>query len=244
MRVVTNHRLARRNRQLAQYSFFASFLVPLGGLLLLNQQTAQPSSANVLVSVVLPFMVLPVAYGVMIFAIRLSNLWVRQPRPEAAIEAGVKGLSNKSVLYNYYFFPARHVIFSPQGVFAIVTRFQDGTFAVEGERWSTRKSPFQRLVSLLRLDMIGDPSADAQRAAAHVGKLLADIAPDVPVQPLVVFVDPRVQLTVTNPTVPVLHANPKMGLNLRDYLRDVTKEKRPTLSQEQIEQFEAAHLPG
>lgn len=242
MRTVTNAKIARRNKNIAQYGFFASFIVPLAGIFLLNQQTMTPANGDVLLSVVLPFLVLPVAYIVMIFAIRMSNLWVRQPRPETVIEAGAKGLGNKAVLYNYFHFPARHVIISPLGVFAIITRFQDGSYSVEGRKWTTNKSAMGRILSIFRMDAMGDPTADAERAAAHVKSLLAPIAPDVPVQPLVIFVDPRVQLDVTNPEVPVLYADSKNEPTLKSYLRDITKEKRPTLTQEQIDAFEENNL--
>lgn len=244
MRIVTNAPLAKRNRQIAQYGFFASFLVPIGGLLLLNQQTNTPSTTNVFVGLVLPFLVLPLAYVMIIFSVRLSNLWVREPRPETVIEAGLKGISNKSVLYNYFFFPARHVLFTPQGVFAMTTRFQDGSYTVNGRRWITNKSLLGRILSYLRMDMIGDPTRDAERAAEKVQGLLANIAPDVTVQPLVVFVDPRVQIQVTDSPVPILHANPKMSKNLKDYMKEVTKQHLPTLTQEQIEAFEQAYLAG
>ncbi len=74
--------------------------------------------------------------------------------------------------------------------------------------------------------------------------MLAEIAPDVTVQPLVIFVDPRVQIQVTDSSVPILHANPKMSKNLKDYMKEVTREHLPTLSQEQIEAFEQAYLAG
>ncbi len=244
MRVVTNTPLAKRNRQIAQYGFFASFLIPIGGLLLMNQETAAPSSDNLLVGLIVPFLVLPLAYVLIILSVRMSNLWVREPRPETVIEAGLKGISNKSVLYNYFFFPARHVLFTPQGVFAMTTRFQDGSYTVNGTKWVTNKSLIGRLLGLLRMDMIGDPTRDAEQAAERVQKMLAEIAPDVTVQPLVIFVDPRVQIQVINSPVPILHANPKMAQNLKDYMKDVTKQKLTSLTQEQIEAFEQAYFAG
>jgi hypothetical protein len=243
MRIVTNEQLAKRNKQIAQYGFLASFLVPVGGLLLLNQEQANTSSTtSLLTGFVLPLLILPVAYLVMMFAIRLQNLWVRQPRPEEVIAEGIKGLSNKSVIYNYCFFPARHLIFAPQGVFAIITRFQDGAYSVNGSKWISHKSMMNRILTIFRMDGMGDPFAEAQRAADHVKNILASIAPDVPVQPLVVCVDPRIQLDIHDPTLPVLHASAKMSPSLKDYLRDVTKEKRLSLTQEQIEAFERANF--
>jgi hypothetical protein len=43
MRVETNERLARRNRQIAQYLFFATFGILILGLLFINQQAATVS---------------------------------------------------------------------------------------------------------------------------------------------------------------------------------------------------------
>jgi hypothetical protein len=241
MRILTNARLAGRNRRLAQYMFFASLGVPLLGLLLINVDMG--SSAAIMVSTLLPFIVLPAAYIVMIVSIRMTNLWVREPRPEAALQVGLKGISNKSVLYNYIFMPVRHMLVTPQGVFSITTRFQEGSFSVNGSEWQSNRKGTARLMTLLRMDSIGNPTADALKAKAHIEGLLKDIAPGVTVQPIIVFTDPKVVFAAVDPTVPVLHAVNKDLPNVRDYLQAVTSEKLPTLTQEQIEAFERAYIP-
>ncbi len=244
MRILTNARLASRNRRLAQWMFFASMGVPLAGLLLINTSSSgQATNSDLLASTILPFFILPLAYVVMLYSIRLTNNWVREPRPEAALQAGLKGISNKSVLYNYIFQPARHVLFTPQGVFAITTRFQDGSFTVEGDKWASNKRGTARLMTLLRMDSIGNPNADALKAQAKVEELLRDIAPDVPVQPVIVFVDPKAQFTATDPTIPVLHAVNRELPNLKDYLHNLSTDKQVTLTPEQIEAFEQANIP-
>ena len=241
MQILTNARLAGRNRRFAQYMFFASLGVPMVGLLLINVD--MQSSAAFLISTILPFIVLPLAYIVMIASIRMTNLWVREPRPEAALQVGLKGISNKSVLYNYIFMPVRHVLITPQGVFAITTRFQEGSFSVNGSEWQSNRKGTARLMTILRMDSIGNPTADAIKAKDRIEALLKDIAPGVTVKPLVVFVDPKVAFTAVNPTVPVLHAVNKELPNLRDYLQSITNDKFPTLTQEQIEAFERAYIP-
>jgi hypothetical protein len=175
-------------------------------------------------------------------SVRMTNLWARQPRPEIVIREGLKGISNRSVLYNYYHFPARHVLISPQGIFAMVTRFQDGRYTVEGDRWTTHRSPVSRLLSVLRADGIGDPTADAQRAAIHVKKLLEPIAPGVEVRPVVVFVDPKAEVTIVNPAVPVVYPVGKRSPILKDLLREAGKDSRMALTPEQIQAFEEATL--
>jgi hypothetical protein len=243
MRVETNEKLAQRNRKIAQYLFFATFGVLLLGILFVNQQAATISSDNVMAITLLQTAVLPVAFITTIISVRMTNLWVRQPRPEVVIREGLKGIGNKSVLYSYYHFPARHVLVCPQGVFAMVTRFQDGRYTVEGDKWITHKSAITRLLSIFRFDNIGNPTADALKAAEHVKTLLQPIAPNIEVRPLIIFVSPRAELTITNPTVPVVYAVGKKPPVLKDLLRDFGKENRMSLTPDQIQAFEQATLP-
>lgn len=243
MRVETNEKLAQRNRKLAQYLFFATFGVLILGMLFVNQQAANISEDNILAISLLQVLVLPLAFITTIISVRMTNLWVRQPRPEVVIREGLKGIGNKSVLYNYYHFPARHVLIAPQGVFAIVTRFQDGRFTVDGDKWVTHKSALTRALSIFRFDNIGNPTNDALKAAAHVKAQLQPIAPNVEVHPVVVFVSPRAELTLNNPTVPVVYADGKKTPVLKNLLRDTGKGERMSLTPEQIQAFEQATLP-
>lgn len=241
MRVETNERLARRNRQIAQYLFFATFGILILGLFFINTQVSS-ATENAGIVFLAQALILPVAFITTIVSVRMTNLWVRQPRPEIAIRDGLKGVSNKSVLYNYYHFPARHVLVAPQGVFAMVTRFQDGRYTVEGDKWTTRKNPVSRALSLFRFDGIGNPTADAQRAAAHVKKMIEPFAPDVEVYPVVVFVEPRAEITAINPTVPVVYPAGKRAPLLKDLLKDIGKGSVTTLTPEQIEAFDEVTL--
>lgn len=243
MRVVTNTKLARRNRQIAQYLFFATFGILIIGLLVINQQAASMTEDNVMVVTLMQTAILPIAFITTIISVRMTNLWVRLPRPEEVIPEGLKGIGNKSVLYNYYHFPARHVLIAPQGVFAIITRFQDGRFTVEGDRWQTRKSVLSRILSIFRFDNIGNPTADAIKAAEHVRKLLEPIAPGVEVKPLIIFTSPRAELTVVNSVVPVVYPTGKKALPVKEALRESSKDNRMPLTPEQIEAFEQATLP-
>jgi len=239
MRVETNEALIRRNRRLAQWLFFISFGILLLGLFVINAPAASPDLAGLGFGVSL--LVLPLAYGSTILSVRMTNLWVRLPRPEVAIQEGLKGIGNKAVLYNYYHFPARHVLIAPQGVFAIVTRFQDGRYSFDGTRWITHKSLLSRLLSFIRLDQIGNPHLDAQKAAAHVQALVNTVADGIKGKPVVLFFDPRAEIEVSGTDVIVVHADPKRPLSLKNFLKSLPKSG-PTLSPEQIDAFEAATL--
>ena len=189
------------------------FLVPLAPL-------SWVSSSSMLRSLLLTYQteitilaqsaVLPVAFVLTIVSVRMTNLWARVPRPEKAIEAGLKGLSNKSILYNYYHFPARHVLICPQGIFAIVTRWHDQVYTVRDGRFRSHRNIISKAFSVIRFDGIGKPFRDAEFAREVVQRTLDDIAPDVEVRPLVVFVDPKAELRIEDELkTPVLFADPK-----------------------------------
>lgn len=235
MRIETNHQLVKRNRRTANILFFASMAVLLGGFLVANLQlTAAQDPTSAAAFLLLPWIVLPLGFFLTMQSVRMTNEWLRRPRPEEAIQEGLKGLSKRSVLYNYYHGPVRHVLVAPQGVFAIVTRFQEGNFTVEGDKWIQRGGPGAALLRFFRRDGIGNPTAEARAGAEAIQRLLTAQLPDVQVQPLVIFVDPRAQLTLINPSIPILYASENKEPNLRDFMRQLASQQsdKPTEADE------------
>lgn len=249
MRVVTNQKLVDRNRRIATWLFLATLVVLVGGFILINYSVFT-GSAPPGVIIILQALLLPVALALTLVSVRMTNHWARKPYPEEVFDESVKGLSRKSILYHYYHFPARHVLIAPQGVFAIVTRWHDGKFSVDDEdQWKTHKNAFLRVFSLMRMDGIGNPTDEARQAAEHVQEQLAEIAPDVEVQPLILFINSNADLEIGDVSVPVLYADDKVKPNLTDHLRSLNKQtdsknkgnQKATLplTDEQIEAFEA-----
>lgn len=233
MRVETNWKLVRRNKRIAQYLFFFSLAVLIGGFVVANQPVANRENPDYTLALLLPTLILPIGFISTLVSVRMTNLWVRQPRPERVIREALKGLNKKSVLYNYYHFPARHVVISPQGVFAMITRFQNGSYRVTGDKWHTSGGILGSAGRFFRRDDVGNPTEEAQRAAAHVKELLQPIAPEIDVQPVVIFVDPRARLNLTDSVVPVLYADDKKEPSLKDYMRELTQQQKQKTLEDQ-----------
>jgi hypothetical protein len=249
MKVVINERLAKRNRQIATNLFLVTFLALIAGFVFVNLSLFTGQAVDDPLLLLVQTMILPVAFILTLISVRMTNLWARRPYPEDAIAEGLKGLSNKSVIYHYYHIPARHVLICPQGVFTITTRWHNGSFTVNADRWRTNASMISRFFSSMRLDGIGNPTWDAQRDAARIQKMLETIAPDVPVQPLILFVDQKATVQIENSALPILYAGEKQSPNLKEYLRDLNrdaKSKKATLplTDDQIEQFEVQTFKG
>ena len=142
MRIETNQKLVRRNRRIAQYLFFFSMGALAAAFIAANAQAFSgelPDTTTLegQLSLILPTLVLPVGVLASLFSVRMTNLWIREPRPERAIQEGSKGLSNKSVLYNYHHIPSRHVLVCPKAFLRSQPAFRtvsSQSTAINGQR--------------------------------------------------------------------------------------------------------------
>ncbi|GAB4322584.1 MAG: hypothetical protein Kow00117_11400 [Phototrophicales bacterium] len=248
MRIVTNEALVKRNRKIATRLFFFSLGVLILGFFLANGNLLGLIPEDAIdPQVYMLFMPVVLLVGLVttLISVRMTNLWIRVPRPEDAIAEGLKGVSSKNVLYNYFHFPARHVLITQQAIFPIVTRFQDGKFTVKGKKWRAHKGPIVTIFTLFRLDGIGNPFLEAEQAKKYLEYIIEDYDKTIPVQPLVVFVDSRAQLEIEDPIYPVLYADSKKTPSLKNYLKEFG-ENIEQLSgknrEEFLEEFEAATL--
>lgn len=251
MRTETNEALATRNKSIASYLFIATLVVLVGGFFFVNSGFFQQGNLNPGL-VFLQALVLPISFVLTLVSIRMTNLWARPPRPEAILPEAVKGVSKKAVLYNYYHLPVRHLLICPQGVFVIVTRWHDGAFVVNGSSWKSKANPLTRFFSALRMDGVGNPTDEAQKQAQKAQNLLEPYAPGIKVEPIIVFVNSKAQIEVTDSPVPIVFADSKKKPNLKDYLRDMYAAKPMDegrrnslpLTDAQMEAFEKATLPS
>lgn len=96
MRIVTNKKLVKQNRQIATWLFLGTLVILVGGFIFINFSffTGDVPSDWIILGQVIA---LPVVFIMTIFSVRMTNLWAREPHPDKAIEAGLKGVSKKSI---------------------------------------------------------------------------------------------------------------------------------------------------
>jgi hypothetical protein len=150
------------------------------------------------------------------------NRWVRQPRADQALAQGLKGFDDRYRLYNYVL-PARHVLLSPVGLFVIAALGHDGSIRYDGSRFRRGWTP-ARLLRLMADEGLGRPLQEVDRQIAALEQLLEahEATPEVDIQGLIVFYNPRVQLDVTDPPLPIV--DPR---GLKKAIRKLAEEKLP-----------------
>lgn len=232
MRVVTNEAHISRNRRIAHILFFVSLAGMAAGFF--YTWTADPATSTQISCFLLPALLF-----MTLISVRMANTWIREPRPERVLEESLKGVGRRYTLFQYLL-PAPHVLIGPEGVFTITPMWHERRYRVSGKKWSGDRGLFARLTGYMRQDLLGNPFNEAMLHAQEMQKLVNKLAPDagIEVQPLVVFTSPKVTLEIDDPAIPVLYANPKKKPSLRDYLRDLKGQERPTLTEEHLDEID------
>jgi len=196
MRVSTNDKLIHRRRRLGTYMSLGGLAVLAVGMVAsLRMQYAWVSMAALLV-------------GFLLAQFGNYNLrrWGRSPRPDQVLEEALKGFDDR---YHFYAWslPASFVLLSPQGVYSFVTRDQTGQITAKGSQWHS-KFNLGRALLMFAQEGLGNPTTEALdnggRLDAWIKQQLPELATSV--VPVIVFIDERAQLNITDPTVPVLDA--------------------------------------
>jgi hypothetical protein len=132
------------------------------------------------------------------------NRWVRQPRADQALAQSLKGFDDRYRLYNYVL-PIPHVLLSPVGIFVVRAMGHDGTIRYDGNRFRRGWTP-ARLLRLMADEGLGRPLEELDREIAALRQLLEadESGQEVDIQGIIVFYNPRVQLEVTDPPLPII----------------------------------------
>ncbi len=212
MRVTANTNLIRRRGRLGMTVSLIGIGVLAAGMIVSFTTQNQPQLVWV------PLIALIIGFLLAQFGSYNLRRWGRSPRPDQLLEEALKGFDDR---YHFYVWslPVPYVLLTPNGVYAFVTRDQTGAVSVKGATWQTRFS-LRRLLLLFAQEGLGNPTEEARVQAAHLQDWIRTKLPDlsVVVQPVIVFIDPRVQLDVTDPVVPVME--PKA---LKKWLRGAGK---------------------
>jgi hypothetical protein len=208
MRVSTNEKLIARRRRLGTYASFGGLGVLIVGMITSLQMQY------------IWFSLIFLVIGFLLAQFGNYNLrrWGRNPRPDQVVETALKGFDDRYHLYSWTL-PSPIVLLSPQGVYSFVTRDQTGEITVNGSQWRTRFS-LGRVLLAFAQEGLGNPTSEALEGAGRLGSWIETELPSVSVEvrPAVVFINPRAQLQVADPTVPVMDA-----ASLKKWLRGAGK---------------------
>lgn len=157
-------------------------------------------------------------------------------RPDELLERSLKGFDNKYA-YFAWSLPAHYVLVGPCGVIIFAARSDRGRVVVEENNW---REPFSlgRIFTVFAREGLGNPAREVNDQASEVRAILqeceaatngahgepTDEAPEnalgeVPITGAAVFLNPEVQLSVENPSMPALRAD-----QVKEFVRRQARE--------------------
>ncbi|MBM4464402.1 MAG: NERD domain-containing protein [Chloroflexi bacterium] len=211
MQVITDEKLIRNRARLGRVASFAGLAVLILGLVAsLYPQWLLASFGCLFVGFLLSQV-----------GIYHANRWVKQPRADQTLEKILKGFDDRYHLYNYVL-PAPHVLLTPFGLCVIKPRHQGGKIRYQGGKWH-HELGWRWILRFFGQEGLGNPSREVQSEVEKLSRFLAQRLSDdnVPVEGVVVFTNPEVDLQIETPPVPVLD-----GRQFKLFLRDLSG-KRP-----------------
>lgn len=152
-------------------------------------------------------------------------------RPDEMLERSMKGFDDKYA-YFAWSLPANYVLAGPNGILVFAVRSDKGRVTVQGERW---REPFTlgRFFTVFAREGVGNPAFELEEQIRKLRALLnrpaGEVAGDgatgpfvnIPIEPVAVFLNPEMQLTLENPVIPVLRPD-----QVKDFVRRKAREAK------------------
>ncbi len=200
MRVSTNTQLIRRRGRLGMIGSLSGIGILAVGMFASFNTQDQPQLIWV------PMASLIAGFLLAQFGSYNLRRWGRSPRPDQVLEEAMKGFDDRYHLYAWTL-PAPYVLLSPHGIYTFVTRDQTGQITANGGTWKT-KFNLSRIFLLFAQEGLGNPTEEARAQVARLQTWLRSKLPETAAEvvPMIVFIDPRATLQVTDPLVPVMDA--------------------------------------
>lgn len=144
--------------------------------------------------------------GILISSIGTMNMnrWVREPRADQVLAQSLKGFDDRYRLYSH-FLPAPHVLLSPVGLFVLTAQGQDGAIRLEDGKFH-RDMSVTRLLRFMADEGLGNPLAEGDSQVLALREYLEQhsVDPNLEIENVLVFYNPRVQLDISDPPRPVV----------------------------------------
>ncbi len=221
MRVITNTNIIENRSKWAKRVAPLTMLFLVGGLITNFLSINQPQYFR------LTLLLLALGFIFATISSNLVNHWVREPRADQVLTTMLKKFGNDFMLFNYTS-ATPHILLTPTRLYTITVKNHDGQVTVKERRFS-RKFTWSRLFRFFADEGLGSPISDAENNSHKLHKFLdknlaGEEMPEI--QPLVLFSNKEVNLSLDAPPIPVIRSN-----QLKSYLREHNKSKNISAAQ-------------
>ena len=152
---------------------------------------------------------LPLGWILSQVGLYFDNRLIKQPVVHEAIDEGLRKLGkfgHDSHMF-HYIFPINHVVLTPNGIMALVPKYQTGQITADDVTWKQKIGIFQRFFGQQTL---GNPALEAENGVKQIAKWISHNAPELaeqelPIGAVIVFTANDVELDVKASAIPAVH---------------------------------------
>ena len=198
MKIITNHKLIKRNKIIGQITTFASLGVLGLGLYLSFKQTYISWS----------FAALLTGFLLSQVGIYYGSRWGKSPRPDERLNQALKGLDNKYTLYHYNS-PVPHLLIGPAGIWTLIPYAQSGRISYDEKNARWKQAGGNAYLKIFAQEGLGRPDLEVQSFEKSMNKYLQNVFKDFNPIPesstVLVFTNEKASLeaeTASRPTLP------------------------------------------
>jgi len=207
MKVVSNNKLIQKNRKIGSYTTTAA-LAALGiGLYFSFTQPEQ---------IMITFGALILGFILTQIGVYYSSRWGRSPRPDEKLTAALKGMDDRTILYNYVE-GIPHMLLGPNGAWILESNIAGGEITYDESRGKYKQKGGNWYFKLFGQETVGNPDVDARNAIRDATKSLSNLesGDNLPeLRPLVFFTSKNAVVNAQDAPTPVLSVD-----KVKDYIR-------------------------
>ncbi len=164
MKIIKNEKLIERNGKIGNWVSLGALLV-LGAGMFLSFNKPEYFTYS-LASLAIGFIMTQVG-------MYMSSRWGRSPRPDEALDSGLKGLHSEFSIYHYSS-PVSHLLVGPSGVWVLLPYKQGGSILFEKNRWKLQGGSFvQKYMRIFGQEGLGRPDLEADSETRTLAKIFA-----------------------------------------------------------------------
>lgn len=213
MVIIRDEVRVRRLKRVGTYLIFISMAILLSGAVVTFMDNTE--------LFIISFVALPVGFVLSQAAMYLTHRYVRQPRPDEALDEALKKVAKQSRIYHYVL-SSPHVLLTPAGVIILITKYQRGKITYDKGRW--RQSGLNFISRIIGQESIGNPVREAENEIKQLAKYISRNAPtveEVPIGAVIVFTTKAKEtLNVKMSPIPTMHVS-----KLKGYFKQQTKKQ-------------------
>jgi hypothetical protein len=230
MNIITNEKLVKRNRRIAQVCSIGGLVILVGGMILSFRNPEQIS---------ISFGALIIGFLLSQIGIYYTNRFGRSPRPDEHLNLALKGLDSKYSLFHYAT-PASHLLVGPAGVWVLFPRNQRGKITFSKGRYHQKGGNLY--LKLFAQEGLGRPELElayeVEKVQNYLEKSLGE--GNVPaINAALVFTNEQAEVEVKDSDQPPA-ATLQVG-KLKEFIRKSAKSK--PVSMDKIDALQDLLLP-